>query len=254
MSLEITPQGKLQHKRATSPLVNFKYAKVEIKNIDVNSRTISGYAAVFGNVDLAHDVIIKGAFAKSILDRGPGTTNGNKIAFCWQHDITEPLGTITVLKEDDYGLYFECVLDSFELAQRCLDQLKSGTLDQFSIGYSYVWDKMEYDSDLDAFICKELILMEISVVTLACNPLAQFEGMKSADRELTALKIQQDIEAVLKSLSFSKAYQLRKLFSESLALATAEPPEDKKALIKEQAAGQPIETPLDWGAIANIFN
>lgn len=243
--------NKLQQKRIDSPLISYKYFKAEVDKVDVESRTVSGYFAAFGNKDLAGDIIIKGAFAKSIQERGPGTKNGNKIAFCWQHDITNPLGLITVLKEDDYGLYFEAVMDTIEDAERALTQLKSGTLDQFSIGFNYVWDKIEYDADLDAFICKELYLAEGSVVTLACNPLANFAGMKAQDIEDKRISVRNALEGELKGLSFAKAYTLRQLISDQLSLATIQPPE---ALKKEIQAGTSIETGLDFGAIANTLN
>lgn len=243
----------IQQKRAEAPLISFKYAKVDVTKVNADSRTISGYLAVYNNIDAARDRIMKGAFAKSINDRGPGTTNGNKIAFLWQHDMTEPLGMITVLKEDDFGLYFECVISKITEGDRCLTQLKDGTLDQFSIGYNYVWDagKIEYNLEDDCFDCKELYLAEGSVVTLSCNALAQFEGMKSEEREAAALRIKAGIEEELKGIGFTKSYKLRQLISEQLALASVEPP----AALKQglQAAGDRIDIGLDFGAIANTF-
>lgn len=242
---------KLLHKRATSPLQPYKYFKADVNNIDIEGRTVKGYFAAFGNKDLAGDIIIKGAFAKSIQERGPGTANGNKIAFCWQHDIKNPIGLVTVLKEDDYGLYFEAIIDDIDDGNRALTQLKSGTLDQFSIGFNYVWDKVEYDADLDAFICKELYLAEGSVVTLACNPMANLVGIKSADLEDQRIELRKKLEHELKGLSFSKAYTLRQLISDSLSLATAEPSDTLK---KEKQADTIIDNSLDFGAIANILN
>lgn len=242
---------KLVQKRAATPLISYKYFKAKVDDINVDSRTVSGYFAVFGNKDLSGDIIIKGAFAKSIQERGPGTDNGNKIAFCWQHDIKNPIGRITVLKEDDFGLYFEAIMDTIEEAERALVQLKSGTLNQFSIGFNYIWDKIEYDSDLDAFICKELYLAEGSVVTLACNPMAQFEGMKSADLEDKRIEIRKALEQELKGLSFSKAFVLRQLISDQLSLASVQPSDTLK---KELQAGTDIGTSLDFGAIVNSLN
>jgi HK97 family phage prohead protease len=249
MELEITPEGRLHQKRAKSPLISYKYFTVDVKSVDENSRRVTGYFAAFGNKDLVGDIILKGAFAKSIQDRGPGKPN--QIAFCWQHDLKQPIGRIDVLKEDDYGLYFEAVIDEFELGDRTLTQLKSGTLKQFSIGFNYIWDKIEYDAALDAFICKELYLAEGSVVTLAANPMAVFAGMKSEEREDERIRIQNEIEVELKALGFTRSLKLRQLFSESLALAGVEPPEALKEQVR--AAGQ-IDTPtLDWAAINNIF-
>lgn len=239
----------VEQKRATSPLISYKYFKVDKLKVDVDSRKVSGYFAVFGNVDLAGDLIVKGAFAKSIQERGPGTTNGNKIAFLNQHTMSQPLGLITKLVEDDFGLYFEAIMDDIQLANDVLKQLKSGTLDQFSIGYNYVWDKMEYDADKDAFICLELYLAEGSVVTLSCNPLAQFEGMKSQDVEDKRISLRNDLEDQLKALSHPRQFKLRQTISDLLALSSVQPSDTLKNEVK--AAALSIDKPLDFGALAN---
>lgn len=241
----------IEQKRATSPLISYKYFKIDRTKVDSSSRKISGYAAVFGNIDLAGDLIVKGAFAKSIQERGPGTTNGNKIAFLYQHTMAQPLGLITKLLEDDYGLYFEAVMSETQFCSDVLTQILDGTLDQFSIGYNYVWDKVEYDSDKEAFICLELYLAENSIVTLSCNPLAQFEGMKSEDRENQRITLRDALEAELKNLSYPRQYKLRTVISDLLALESVQPSETLKNEIK--AAKLSIETPLDFGALANLL-
>lgn len=246
---------KIQQKRANSPLINYKYFKVDQLKVDTASRKVSGYFAVFGNVDLAGDLIIKGAFTKSIQERGPGTTNGNKIAFLYQHTMSQPLGLITKLIEDDFGLYFEAIITdelTNPLFNTVLAQLKDGTLDQFSIGYNYVWDKIEYDADKEAFICLELYLAEGSVVTLSCNPLAQFEGMKAQDQEDLRIKLREDLETELKALSHPRQFKLRQLFSDLLALSSVQPSDTLKQEVK--AAALSIDKPLDFGALANTLN
>ena len=39
------------------------------------------------------------------------------------------------------GLYFEAVIDDVERGNQAIKQAESGTLNQFSIGYSYVREK-----------------------------------------------------------------------------------------------------------------
>ncbi len=62
----------------------------------------SGYASVFGNKDLGNDVVVNGAFAKSIRAKG-----ARKIKMLFQHDTKEPIGVYTKIKEDANGLYVE---------------------------------------------------------------------------------------------------------------------------------------------------
>lgn len=121
--------------------MQYKLFSINSKDVQYSpeSRTISGYAAVFGNMDKAHDILLKGCFFKSINERGPQSQANDKIILLWMHDMSEPLGFITELKEDDRGLYFEARIDEIELGDRAIKQLESGTLNQFSIGYEYVW-------------------------------------------------------------------------------------------------------------------
>src|SRR5690606_35168713 len=203
--------------------VAFKNVSVSNFNFDGQSRTISGYLAVFNNKDDDKDILIKGCFARSLKNRGVDSSTNRKIAFCWQHDIKDHIGRFTVLKEDDYGLYFEAILDDPEAvpnAKRALSQLKSGTLNQFSIGFAYMWDKIEYDDDKDAFIVKEVNLFEGSVVTQGANELTYFAGMKSAEKEATQKSIQSETERFIKDLPQDLQYEARQIITKNIALAS----------------------------------
>jgi len=112
--------------KGTIHLINYK---IGIK--DEASRTIKGYLSVFGVKDLQGEKIIKGAFAKSISERGPGSNSKYKILMLWMHDFCDPIGQFTVLKEDNYGLYFEAVVDPVPNGDRALLQVKTGTLSQY---------------------------------------------------------------------------------------------------------------------------
>ena len=49
----------------------YKRLPFDVKEMALDSRKISGYAAIFGVKDKADDILIKGCFAKSIAERGP---------------------------------------------------------------------------------------------------------------------------------------------------------------------------------------
>lgn len=201
-----------------------QFKSFEVKDLNYNgeSRTISGYAAIFNNKDKAGDILLKGCFAKSISDRGPESTANDKIIMLWQHDTHEPIGRISVLKEDDKGLYFEAVIDDVERGNQAIKQLESGTLNQFSIGYSYVWEKCEYDSERDAFIVKEVVLYEISVVSIGCNGLTEYLGLKAEGIDpYEALK--NDIESAIKGLPISKKEEIQTIIAKALSLGQFKP-------------------------------
>ena len=132
----------------------FKSFTIDTKELNINSesRTISGYAAVFNNIDKAGDLLIKGCFSKSIQERGPESQANDKIIMLWMNDMKEPIGKITKLYEDEKGLYFEAKIDDVPKGNQAIQQLESGTLNQFSIGYKYVWEKCEWVDERECFI------------------------------------------------------------------------------------------------------
>ncbi len=211
----------------------YKSFGLEIKSVDEEKRTVSGYLASFSNIDSDKDMLIKGCFAKSISERGPGTSTARKIAFLWMHDMKEPLGKFTKLQEDNTGLYFEAVIDKIPLGDRALEQYASGTLNQHSIGYKYIWDKLEYDETQDCFIVKEVDLFEGSVVTLGCNENTPFMGMKSTDLESQRNQLIKETESCLKGIEYDKQYQIRQLIAKHISLAETEPIESLKTEISK---------------------
>ena len=210
-----------------------QFKSFEVKDLTYNgeSRTISGYAAIFNNKDKVNDILVKGCFAKSINDRGPESNANDKIIMLWQHDMKEPIGKISVLREDDKGLYFEAVIDDVERGNQALKQLESGTLNQFSIGYSYVREKCEYDPNLDAYIVKEVVLYEISVVSIGCNGETEYLGLKSMDDPYEELG--KEIDEACKGLPIRKKEEIQTLVRKALSLGQFKPDTPK--------AEQPLE-------------
>ena len=227
--------------------VNYKSLAIDDSGvlIEQSNRKISGYAAVFGNKDDSGDILIKGCFAKSITERGPESKTNRKIAFLWMHDMDEPLGRITKLIEDEKGLYFEAELDMIPEADRALVQMESGTLNQFSIGFQYVWDKMEYNEELDAFIVKEVNLFECSVVTIGANEDTEYSGLKSDQIESEENKLFRDTEKALKQLPIEQAYEFRQLIAKHISLTNSKPIESLKEEVKPKAT--------DYTSIINSF-
>lgn len=213
--------------RAGGSFVNDKGELVEpdLKvSADTESRTVKGYLTVFGVKDTFGTVPVKGCFAKSIQERGPDSNSKQKIAFAWQHDVTDLPGRFTVLKEDDYGLYFEATCDEVPTGERTLVQINSGTLNQFSYGFNYIWDKMEYDEQRDAVLMYEVALYEGSVVTFgSCD---QTYAIRSIG-ELETRKEQLDYETedLIKSLPRNKQLEFRQLIASHISLSQIKPDE-----------------------------
>lgn len=225
-------------------LVGKQYKSFQIKEyvFDKDSRTISGYAAIFGNVDKVCDMLIKGCFSKSISERGPQSNANDKILLLWMHKMDEPVGRLTLLREDDRGLYFEAVIDEIELGDRALIQLESGTLNQFSIGYEYVWNRCEWQEigGQQVFVVNEVVLYEVSIVSIGCNGLTEYIGLKSAEQMADAfLQLQKQITKELKDLSINKRSAIQGLLSKTWALASIGSADSRKNKPDNPLDGKP---------------
>ncbi|MBA3971801.1 MAG: HK97 family phage prohead protease, partial [Bacteroidetes bacterium] len=170
-----------------------------------------------------------------------------KITLLWQHDTKDPIGQITVLKEDDYGLYFEAKIDDVPNGTRALRQIKSGTLNQFSIGFNYVWDQMEYNDDTDTIIVREIELFEGSVVTIASN--AETYAMRSPE-QLTqdADDLLNDTEDFIKTIPRKQQLELRQLIAKHISIAQVRP------LALRQKAPDPVDPDEQEQAKPNFKN
>ena len=62
--------------------------------------TVEGYASLFGEVDQARDMVLRGAFADTLR-----LCSVRRIPMLFQHDPSEPVGVWLELREDTRGLY-----------------------------------------------------------------------------------------------------------------------------------------------------
>lgn len=207
---------------------------VDLKiNVSEADRTVKGYLIVWGVKDTYDTIFVRGCCAKSIRERGPESEAKQKIAHLWQHETDNPTGRFLVLREDAYGLYFEAELDEVPIGERELKQIRSGTLNQFSVGFNYIWEKMEYDEDKEAIMLYEIELMEGSVVTFGSN--AETYAMRSPEQIVTEKEnLIEETEDFIKSLPRARQLELRQLIKRHIAIAALKPdldslkPQDEK--------------------------
>ena len=160
-----------------------------------------GYGSVFGVKDSYSDIVIPGAFTKSMDN---WKVKGGQPAMLWQHKTDEPIGVYTEMREDDVGLFVKgrLLIDDDPLAKRAHAHMKAGSLTGLSIGY--MLKDWEYDRTKDAFLLKEIDLWEVSPVTFAANDEARISDVKSAfARGETPLP--KNIERVLRDVGLSRS-------------------------------------------------
>ena len=134
----------------------------------------SGYASIFGNVDLGGDVIERGAFKEYDL------TKDGMVRVLNQHRPSDPVGKAHV-KEDATGLHFDGkLLLDVPSARTMYSLLKAGIVDGMSIGYDILPGGADV-SKSGVRTLKSLKLWEISTVTFGMNQLARVETVKAAN-------------------------------------------------------------------------
>jgi HK97 family phage prohead protease len=158
--------------------------------------SFSGYAAIFGNVDLGGDVIERGAFKEIVR------TKAGKVVTLWQHDSRQPVGVAEVT-QDDTGLAFtgQLVMED-ATARKAHAHMKAGSVEGMSIGYDVLAGGAEM---LTSGVRKltGLKLWEISVVTWGMNPLAQIGTVKQYEKQISTIR---DFEDFLRDVGgFSNA-------------------------------------------------
>ena len=145
-----------------------KNSSAEIKSVDMDRRMVEGYYSVFDFKDSDGDVIMKGAYEKTISENGP--KGKNRIMHLYQHDPLMVLGKPSVLMEDDKGLYFKTFIADTNLGTDVLKLYRDKVLTEHSVGINFV--QREYSSNDDSYIVKEVKMWEGSTVTWGANEMA----------------------------------------------------------------------------------
>lgn len=159
--------------------IKFKSFKFKLKQVQGDG-IIRGYASTFGNVDQGRDVVVKGAFKK--------TLNENKnVPILDSHDPFKQIGINIEAEEDSKGLYVEGQInleDPMARAKFSLVQMaqKLSAKSGLSIGYRILKD--EWDRETDVRYLKELKLFEYSLVAFPMNEEATIVEAKSRNDRL----------------------------------------------------------------------
>jgi hypothetical protein len=143
-------------------------------NVTEADGTFEGYASLFNRADMAHDVIMPGAFRASLAERGAAG-----IRMLFQHDAHQPIGVWEELREDARGLYAKgrLALDAAK-AREVLALMRAGAIDGLSIGFKAV--KFRRNAKTGIRRIDSVDLWEISVVTFPMMPGARVAHVKAA--------------------------------------------------------------------------
>jgi HK97 family phage prohead protease len=184
--------------------MNFQVkSNFELKDADEKTGIVTGYASIFGNIDSDKDMIMPGAFTKTIAERGPGTPKP-RIKHLWQHDSWQPIGVPVMMKEDERGLYFETKFGSDQFSQDKLKQHIDGIITELSIGYNTIKkEDSKDDKGIEFRKLTELKLWEYSSVTWGANSLTEIVSAKGESKDILA-ELNKRIESLNKALKNGK--------------------------------------------------
>ena len=183
---------------------------LEIKSLE--DRQFEGHGSIFKNVDLGGDVVLPGAFKRTLASHKKA---GSLPQMFWMHDPSRVPGKWLDMREDSRGLVVKGVLADTDLGNEIHTLLKMDAVRGLSIGY--VTKDMDYADDGTRLI-KDVDLWEVSVVSLPMNPLAQVQHVKSrlsaAGEYVPSIK---EFESLLRNAGCSRsvarliAYKVRSL-------------------------------------------
>jgi HK97 family phage prohead protease len=214
-----------------------KVFNLDIKSYtdDEDERKFNGYGSTFGNVDRVGDIVMKGAFAKSLEKH---REEGSMPSLLLHHDMKRPIGVWTQMEEDDSGLFVEGKLTKgVRDADEAYNLLKDGALHSMSIGYRVV--REEYDRKQDANLLHEIALHEVSLVTIPANASAVVGTVKDCDGNPDV----RELERILRDAGLSRR-ESKAFISEGLKGLTGNPVEGvaSESIVAETAG--PTEAEL----------
>jgi uncharacterized protein len=143
---------------------------LEIKSLD-EAGVLEGFASTYGNVDRVGDIVMPGAFTKTLRD------TGGKVPILWQHDQREPIG-LANLSDEAGGLRLKGKLDlDVDIGRRAYSALRKRIVGGLSIGYETARSTMK--GGVRQLL--EIKLFEVSIVTIPANAEAVVTSVKDAD-------------------------------------------------------------------------
>jgi len=176
----------------------------EIKDISLGKREVAMYLSKFDVLDSDKDIIKKGAFARSLKDRGVDSPSNRKIAFLRHHDWQQQIGKWLKLEEDNLGLFAVGKLGTSTMGEDALRDYEEGIIKEHSIGFQYMTDNIRKVDNADGSFHYEIFevkLYEGSAVTFGANEFTEVLAIgKSENKVQLVEKLSKEIDVITKAL------------------------------------------------------
>jgi len=237
----------------------------ELKDMDSENRRVAVYLSTFNTIDSDNDMIMPGAFTKSLEERGVNSASNRKIAFLRHHNWEMQIGKWVELAQDEKGLYAVGELGRSTMGEDAFKDYEDGIIREHSIGFKYIADKIKWVEDSSMankgyFQINEVKLYEGSAVTFGANEFTNVVEVKGEEKIEQAHKISNEIEILTKALANGKGtderlhqieMKLKYLNGQMLLLCKSEP--DVKSHSRDE---KPTETlkPFGWDQVIKSIN
>lgn len=223
--------------------VNAAGAMVTTFKSNLDKNVVEGYCVIWGQRNMHGEIFLKGCFAKSIREHGPGNNSHYDIKFLYCHKQDQSLSLFEEIREDDIGLYFRTVpLDiTIDVCDSTIKRLKSRTLNNFSQGFDYIWEenKISYDEKTDSIVIREAILYEMSVVAIPSGIGTYTIRSKEAVDELS-----DETDEFIKTLPRKYQLEARHIFARHKSLILSEPLDQEENTQRNEPVTRSIEQVL----------
>jgi len=147
---------------------------LKIKDMDMSKGQIQMYVSAFGNKDAHGDVMVRGAYKKTI------TENAHRIKHLFQHDTNTIIGKPIEMLEDNTGLLITSYVSDLKGGDY-RKMYEDGLITEHSVGIIPIQE--EYVKGESVNYIKETKLFEYSSVTWGANENTPVVSMKSLTKQ-----------------------------------------------------------------------
>ena len=205
-------------------------------DMEDGSRIITVYYSAFGNVDSDGDVIVPGAFTKTLKENGPSAKN--RIWHLFNHSTEKPIAKPFEMMEDGFGLKARVKMPNTTLGNDTYELYKEGHITEHSIGFQTI---KSAERSMGVNEITEIKLFEGSSVLWGANANTPTVGVKSQIKSTLVDEMGKTIKSLRNGHFTDETFELLELKLKQLQQYLSEM-EDEESISPEPTAEEALPT------------
>ena len=197
-------------------------------DMEDGSRIITVYYSAFGNVDSDGDVIVPGAFTKTLKENGPNAKN--RIWHLFNHSTEKPIAKPFEMMEDGFGLKARVKMPNTTLGNDTYELYKEGHITEHSIGFQTI--KSQAKAGYNEI--NEIRLLEGSSVLWGANANTPTVGVKSQIKSVLVDEMGKTIKSLRNGHFTDETFELLELKLKQLQQYLAEMEDEESVDLEKQ--------------------